>query len=335
MKILKRFWQALKGEDVKASEWIVHQAKWDAKRKLYIVGDLSVPSAPSLGLDHPSNRTVDQGDIPVGWHQCFYYEERKNPLPSGGSSWIRCRNLAGPGFKPSFCLLHSVQEAKLHEATERTKNIIDMPKPVSYKFCRHGRCIVQIVANMGDYCTDHKHLYEPNGVAPLPNKNELALYADEDACGCYGYCERHFNSGRPRTPEQIEFDAIKEEVDWDYCSKIGWGELRYRRNRKSIPVQAQETVHFKLELRGNRDEIDLFHAIIHLCDNDYPLDPFRKNTAHPEQCKNCGGYVWSNAIVTPVDIKKAAKQAGMNVKVRFYFPASTCKKKDRTAEATA
>lgn len=316
MTILKKLWQTFKGEEQpKAAPWIVQQAKWDPARKLFVVGNL-----PETDVIEPRNLTVDSRPLPSGWHQCFYYYEDKNEV-TGSFSWRRCRSLAGPGYKPSFCLLHTEEMLASHKATEKVKQ---QPMDNGRKYyCKHGPCIITIGKDE-QYCKDHKSLYDNTGLKSL---------LSEDECGCYGYCENHFNKGVPRTQEQIEWDAITEDVDWDYCSKIGWGELRYRRNRKSIPVQAQENVHFKLELRGQRDSVDLFHAMLHLCDSDYPLDPFRKNTATPERCNNCGGYVWKNAIVTPVDIKKAARQAGITVKVRHYFPETTCKKKDRAASA--
>jgi len=307
MTILTKLWQALRGVGDDSPDWVMQEAKWDPTRKLYIVGPADTPKIP----------TVDEASAWPDWHQCLYYYETKNELPNGAVKYVRCRNLAGPGLKPVFCTLHAASEALLYSKPK----VVDMPKTVITHFCRHGACIERVSEGI-EYCSQHAELH-------------ATVQDDVDSCGCYGYCERHFNNGKPRTQAEIEWDAIKEDVDWEYCGKIGWGELRYRRNRKSIPVQAQEDVHFKLELRGNRDEIDLFHAVIHLCDNDYPLDPFRKNTASPERCDNCGGFVWKNAIVTPVDIKKAAKQCGMTVKVKHYFPATTCKKKDRTAGATA
>lgn len=325
MKILSQLWKAFKGADVNPSGWIVHQAKWDPKNKLYIVGDLSVPDGPPDPLD-PRNRTIDSGDIPPNWHQCFYYHENLTNEVTGSHSWIRCRNLAGPGLKPSFCLLHAEQELRLHKKTEVIKKQPLVEDKFKWVYCKHGSCIERVQGD--DYCPEHEPLYVPGAVS---NPNP---FLEEEECGCYGYCEKHFNGGQERSQEDIDFEAIVEDVDWVYCQKIGWGQLRYRRNRKTIPMQQQETVHFKLELRGNRDDIDLFHAIVHLCDSDYPLDPFRKNTQHPELCTNCGGFVWTNAIVTAPDLKKAARQAGLKgIKIRTYMPESTCKKKDRAASA--
>jgi hypothetical protein len=334
MKILNQLWKAFKGADASPLH-IVQQTKWDPTRKLYIVGDLSTPDGPP-DPTNPANRTIDDGDIPFNWHQCFYYHEVLNvpDQPTHGYHYVRCRNLAGPGLKPSFCIVHAIQEAQLHKENEARKaaaraNSQSLVEQNSH-YCKYGPCVVTV---WGDrpYCSEHEAMLNTDKkVINLPVSNP---FLEEEECGCYGYCEKHFNNGQPRTQEQIEWDAITEEVDWQYCQRIGWGHLSYRQNRKTIPMQAQETVHFKLELRGSRDEIDLFHAILNLCDSDYPLDPFRKNTAIPPKCTNCGGYVWKNAIVTPVDIKKAARQAGINVKVRTYLPESTCKKKDRAANA--
>jgi len=306
MKILKQLWQIFKGEE-EPSGWIMQQAKWDPEKKLYIVGDMT----STRNVNDPTQRTIDDGPIPDGWHQCFYYYEIKNDV-TGGVGWRRCHGLAGPGLKPSFCAMHKAQEEQI---------VRYQSEEGQYTYCRWGSCFVKLFDG-NEYCTEHRTMGDIKDA-----------WVDEEECGCYGYCEKHFNNGQPRSQEDIEWDAIKEDVDWNYCHKIGWGQIVYRKSRKSIPLQSQETVHFKLEMRGSRDEVDLFHAILALCDSDYPLDPFRKNTAIPEKCDNCGGYLWKNAIVTPVDIKKAAKQANITVKVRTYLPESSCKKKDRVATA--
>lgn len=338
MKILKQLCQLFKGaEPLKVRKLIVHEAKWDPAHNCYVVGP------PPRDPNDPVQRNIDDGDIPPNWHQCFYYDKRKNEV-TGSVSWVRCRNLAGPGLKPSFCATHAAEYRSLHIVTEQEKR--EFKNDIGqYTYCKHGPCLQQLYAGQV-YCQEHEYLVGTGTNHTLARLKPPAEYVkasepvvskelltEEEECGCYGYCEKHFNGGIPRTQEQIEWDAITEDVDWDYCAKIGWGEIKYRRGRKTGPMQPQETVHFKLEMRGSRDEIDLFHAILKLCDSDYPLDPFRKMTANPEKCANCGGFIWKNAIVTPVDIKKAAKQAGINIKVRTYLPESTCKKKERVATA--
>jgi len=311
------------------------QATYDPTRRIYIVGD---PPDPT----NPANRTVDDGDIPPNWHQCFYYESEEVPPSSkteGGHKWIRCRNLAGPGPKPSFCLLHAAQEAALHArpiafgqgAAASIAPVVVLEKNVKEfvegHYCRWGPCIVKLWGE-DVYCEHHRNFVTTQ---LEKEKRAKAPFDPIEDCGCMGYCEVHLNQTPEDAAAELAFHEIVEDIDEAFCNKIGWGQLRYRRARKQM--QQQETVHFKLELRGSRDEIDLFHAMLKLCDNDYPLDPFRKNTTVPAKCDNCGGYIWANAIVTASDIKKAGKQAGINVKVRTYLPASTCQRKERTASA--
>lgn len=333
MKTLSLLWQIFR-EGVALSN-MTQETQWDPHKRVYVVGE------PQRNVNDPTQRLVTDGDIPATWHQCYYFYESKDTV-TRGNVYTRCLHLAGPGLKPTFCHLHAVQYKALHliEEQEKRENATVIPpvNPVpKFRYCRYGPCTVQLFDDHGDqYCEHHMALLGKQTLVQAVKQTAsdlAALIKDEEECGCYGYCDKHFNDGKPRTQADIDWDNIIEDVDWSYVQKIGWGQLRYRSKRKEVPLQAQETVHFKLELRGNRDSIDLFHAMLHLCDTDYPLDPFRKNTATPEQCKNCGGYVWKNALVTPVDIKKAAKQAGITVKVRHYFPESTCKKKDRAASA--
>lgn len=310
MKMLNQFLGIFKGDEARSPEWIVQQAKWDPANKLYIVGDI-----PSLEEDKPEFRTIDSGPIPFNWHQCFYYESVAHE--SGiGYKWVRCHNLAGPGMKPSFCILHSQKEPQL---------VINNGE-IKTHYCKWGPCIRKLNEGAGDYCDLH------SGLVSKPVTIIRGIDPIED-CGCEGYCDKHFNQSPEDAAAEREWAAIPEDIDYDFCNKIGWGQLKYRRGRKVSTMQQQENVHFKLELRGSRDYIDLFHAMLHLCDTDYPLDPFRKNTAIPPKCTNCGGYIWQNAIVTAPDIKRAAKQAGITVKVRTYMPESTCKKKERVATA--
>lgn len=323
MKILTQLWESFKAGKVEPSTMSM-LAQWDAKRKLYVVGN---PPDPT----NPATRTIDDGNIPANWHQCFYYASEEIPasrITEGGHKWIRCRNLAGPGFKPSFCTFHMEQETALYKArTEPVVPDVVVMQPV-YRYCKWGDCIVRVFTG-AEYCETHKEL-----VAKFKTSDNGRAHVDPlEDCGCMGYCDIHLNQTAEDAAAEIEFANLPEDIDEDFGRKMTWGQLRYRRSRKTIPVQQQETLHFKLEMRGSRDEIDLFHAMLHLCDTDYPLDPFRKSTVIPAKCDNCGGYIWQNAIISPPDIKAAAKQANITVKIRTYLPESSCKKKPRSANA--
>lgn len=131
----------------------------------------------------------------------------------------------------------------------------------------------------------------------------------------YKFCVKHSNI------VLAEGDPDDEYIDTAYEKKVGATHLKYRQYRKTYDM---ETVHYKLEVKGKRDDILMFHLICHAADHDYPFDPGRREPTKANGCEKCHGYVWKNAVLLPADIKRAAKQAGVYAKVKQYVTAGKC-----------
>jgi hypothetical protein len=72
--------------------------------------------------------------------------------------------------------------------------------------------------------------------------------------------------------------------------------------------------------------VRLFHQMCWEVDKDWPwVDSY--NATLPQKlkvCGKCGGRIYKNPRLAPADIKAAAKQAGVKVKIRRYEPEWRC-----------
>jgi hypothetical protein len=78
--------------------------------------------------------------------------------------------------------------------------------------------------------------------------------------------------------------------------------------------------HILLRCKGHAAQIRLFHGILSLTDSDWP---YRLHTGS-QICETCMGLVYQNPRITPEDIKSAAKQAGIHIKIKHFVPEKCC-----------
>lgn len=79
--------------------------------------------------------------------------------------------------------------------------------------------------------------------------------------------------------------------------------------------------HINIRLKGELAKKRLFLSILQMCDADFPF----KSLAGAQLCENCMGLVWQHPRLNPADIKAAARQAGINCKIRRFIPEKVCK----------
>lgn len=190
------------------------------------------------------------------------------------------------------------------------------------------RCTTRMQSSEKKYCYEHMRL-------PQSAQHRCMYYT----CGNYidnthTYCPQHSgNSGildlarsaitvSDATGHSCEPETTDEGViDWAYQAKMARStSLRFRHYRKNYEM---ETVHYKIEIKGKRDDITMFHAILGEVDHDYPFRIDRPGTTVPG-CSKCHGYVWNKATVTPDEVKRAAKQVGVWVKFKHYLTETKC-----------
>jgi hypothetical protein len=90
-----------------------------------------------------------------------------------------------------------------------------------------------------------------------------------------------------------------------------------------MSVSAQSTpgnFHIVLKLRGPEEKIKIFHALLRKADSDYPWD----KTFGTRMCTRCNGLSWSTPRINPEDLKTAARQTGVRLKIRRFSPERSC-----------
>lgn len=118
--------------------------------------------------------------------------------------------------------------------------------------------------------------------------------------------------------QEFEADTAAEIIDEFYDHNLPF----FMANKGKYMLN---DVHFRIHVTGSRNDIDVFHSMLHEVDGDYPLDPFRSYNAQLDVCKTCKGYVWPKCMITSDKIKKAAKQAGIQAKVKMWVEGLKCK----------
>lgn len=134
----------------------------------------------------------------------------------------------------------------------------------------------------------------------------------------------------PNDPENI--DEL-EWIDWEMYNKQKFEGARTYRQGKYIDV---ETVHFRFKFKASEGIQNLFHAMLRIADTDYPLDPDRKRNKPLRWCTKCKAWEWYRAVPNPDEIRRAAKQAGVDkLKIVRWLSADKCKGKivDKLADA--
>jgi len=82
--------------------------------------------------------------------------------------------------------------------------------------------------------------------------------------------------------------------------------------------------HIGIKVSGGPDNVRLFHAICGECDSDWPWWSRYQRNPTVKVCSECSGGVINNPRIAPQDLKAAAHQAKVNLKVYSYSPESKC-----------
>lgn len=116
--------------------------------------------------------------------------------------------------------------------------------------------------------------------------------------------------------EPSELDIVDEYFDNNMAPRL-------RKWSKSHMT----TYHIKFEFdpANNSDLVDFMHSMIYDIDQDYPFNPFARKGDKISVCTKCKGIEWKNSQLGPEEIKKAAKQLGVEVSIRGFRKESKCK----------
>lgn len=84
-----------------------------------------------------------------------------------------------------------------------------------------------------------------------------------------------------------------------------------------------QSLHLKLRFkRASAAQIDLFHALLHKMDKDYPFDPLNGQRS-VYKCEQCNGVMWPRPIsmLSARVLKRLAAQLGLQMKVQQFNTA--------------
>jgi hypothetical protein len=85
-------------------------------------------------------------------------------------------------------------------------------------------------------------------------------------------------------------------------------------------------VHVRLKVRGPADAVELFHMVIEDLDTCYPYKLNISRYASVQECPQCGGRRWYGPRVMAQDLKAAARQCGVKVKIIRFAMEDKCGK---------
>lgn len=130
----------------------------------------------------------------------------------------------------------------------------------------------------------------------------LCHYRYDVSCGEYRVCCRDAHPlGSTKDHEQWPFDSENR-----HPFNIS---LHGRRGTKRNMSNTHGTIHLKMTVSGDPIAIDVFYAILHEVDIDFPIDPLGSNNDAIPFCTKCGGIVWEKCILGQREISRAAAQA--------------------------
>lgn len=96
-----------------------------------------------------------------------------------------------------------------------------------------------------------------------------------------------------------------------------------------MSISAQHTegqFHVRFSLQGEERAIEIFHNILTRADSDYPFGRRYGWVQQVRFCPQCNSIVWTNPRLNPEDVKVAARQAGVRVKIKHFAPQQKCSK---------
>jgi len=84
--------------------------------------------------------------------------------------------------------------------------------------------------------------------------------------------------------------------------------------------------HIQVKLHGPEDKINLFHAILKSVETDWQFwqNPAYTHNSRLQVCKRCKGIVINAPRFNAADIKSAAAQAGIGVKIYNFAKENKC-----------
>lgn len=91
-------------------------------------------------------------------------------------------------------------------------------------------------------------------------------------------------------------------------------------------------IHVKMRISGRAEMVDAFKSLLGQLDKDFPWHPA---AAKQVICEGCEGVVWRLAVLELSDVKAAAHQLGIKVKVQQWWRKSDCQKRFPTAEESS
>jgi hypothetical protein len=86
-------------------------------------------------------------------------------------------------------------------------------------------------------------------------------------------------------------------------------------------------VHLVIDMvKGTREQQARFHHLCYHVDPNWPFVGGQMTQLHHKnrRCQKCRGRIYSRPQLLPTDIKAAARQCGVHVKVRQYSTYETC-----------
>lgn len=156
----------------------------------------------------------------------------------------------------------------------------------------------------------------------------LCHVVPEVDCGdlTYACCDAPRSEGEtdssPHAPTADELDG--SDIDEDLGRWPFDRTLYFRQQEKGQGRSMNDTFHLRMTLEGHPEEVDMFHLLLFSVDPGYPVIPMRKLNDLTPFCTRCDGMVWKGAIMTPEEIRKAARQAGVRVKIHSYRKGYKC-----------
>ena len=124
----------------------------------------------------------------------------------------------------------------------------------------------------------------------------------------------------------IDFD----ESNWElyhspYYRSKSTDPLRIKRLDKTTPTMIPPNdYHVRIDVWGPAANREVFFAMCFVVDPDFPISPTRKTNESIPICSKCKGVIWSSPMLNTRELKRAAKQCNVQIKIRRYAVGTAC-----------
>lgn len=150
-------------------------------------------------------------------------------------------------------------------------------------------------------------------------------------CECYRCteCRKWFQPGQHKQCEGKhgwlkipipEPDRDSSDLEDEISVFAGFRSMLNRKDNKD----KMDRFHVILKPVGTPEDIRFFYFLLGKIDSDFKYLP-----AEPAQqiqiCKRCQGFVWDKALMGPGELKRCAKQCGIEVKVQKWKKSHKCR----------